>query len=84
MERQWRLPPCRACIVPRFAANSQVGSGIFAGISQVIGIQAVYGYGRRCYEQGHESVDAATKVIAVAQMRLQAVVLPMPSLGQPH
>jgi hypothetical protein len=57
MERQWRLPPCRACIVPHFAANSQVGSGIFAGISQVIGIQAVYGYGRRCYEQGHESVE---------------------------
>src|SRR5215475_10087231 len=57
MERQWRLPPCRAYIVPRFAANSQVGSGIFAGISQVIGIQAVYGYGRRCYEQGHESVE---------------------------
>ena len=38
------------------AANSQVGSGIFAGTSQVLGVQTVYGYGRRCSEQGHESV----------------------------
>ena len=80
-----RRPPCQVCAVTPFAANSQVRSGIFAGTSQVIGVQAVYGYGRCCYEQGHESGERHNKVIAAgAQMRLQAAGLPMPAQGQPH
>lgn len=39
------LPVRRAC--QDCAANLQVGSGIFAGINQVLGVQAVYRYGRR-------------------------------------
>jgi hypothetical protein len=34
--------------------------------------------------KGTRASNAATKIIAEAQMRLPAVVLPMPSLGQPH
>jgi len=51
MRQPWfenaKPPPCRGCAVPPFAANLQVGSGIFAGTNQVLGAQAVYGYGHR-------------------------------------
>jgi hypothetical protein len=50
------LPLETACCSP-LAANSQVEPGIFTGTTQVIGVQAVYGYGRHCWEQGHESVE---------------------------